>query len=133
MRELLTKQDVNEVLAKVCIIYIQGNTQEELDFQLEACEAYASEKGYIVAGEVIGAKAEPNLDELVYEVNEGLIDVVIAYTLHKFSRSALDVWRLEKELDILGTTIETAEEHEERRAFFGLEKLFSKNFKKIQK
>jgi len=130
-------------MKKVCIIYIQGNTQEELDTQITACEEYAEEKGYIVACEVIGSTKEKNHDELIDEAIYCNANIVLSPRLDTFSREALDLWRLGVELDINGVMVETVEGREDRQrqtahfpllgAFAVAKKLFSKNFKNFQK
>src|SRR6478735_2572033 len=90
-----------------CAVYIRKSTEEGLDkefnslhAQREACEAYiASQRSegwalvrdaYDDGGFSGGTLERPGLQQLLADIEEGLVDVVVVYKIDRLSRSLMD-------------------------------------------
>jgi DNA invertase Pin-like site-specific DNA recombinase len=99
-----------------CAIYTRKSTEEGLDMefnsldaQREACEAYiASQKAegwtalrerYDDGGFSGGTLERPALQQLLRDVEDGLVDVIVVYKIDRLSRSLMDFARLVEAFD----------------------------------
>jgi len=104
-----------------CAIYTRKSTEEglemefnSLDAQRAACEAYiASQKGegwvalrdrYDDGGYSGGTLERPALQQLLADIDEGLVDVVVVYKIDRLSRALMDFSRLVEVFDRNGVT-----------------------------
>lgn len=99
-----------------CAIYTRKSTEEGLDMefnsldaQREACEAYiASQKaeGWVAVRERYddggfsgGTLERPGLQQLLTDVEHGLVDVIVVYKIDRLSRSLMDFAKLVEAFD----------------------------------
>ncbi|WP_114393550.1 recombinase family protein [Oleisolibacter albus] len=104
-----------------CAIYTRKSTEEglemefnSLDAQRAACEAYiASQKGegwvalrdrYDDGGYSGGTLERPALQQLLADIDDGLVDVVVVYKIDRLSRALMDFSRLVEVFDRNGVT-----------------------------
>ena len=99
-----------------CAIYTRKSSEEGLDMefnsldaQREACEAYiASQKaeGWVAVRERYddggfsgGTLERPGLQQLLADVEHGLVDVIVVYKIDRLSRSLMDFAKLVEDFD----------------------------------
>jgi site-specific DNA recombinase len=104
-----------------CAVYTRKSTEEglskefnSLQAQREACEAYiASQRSegwalirdsYDDGGFSGGTLERPGLQQLLADIEEGLVDVVVCYKIDRLSRSLLDFSKLVEVFDRAGVT-----------------------------
>jgi len=104
-----------------CAVYTRKSTEEGLDkefnslqAQREACEAYiASQRSegwalvrdaYDDGGFSGGTLERPGLQQLLADIEEGLVDVVVVYKIDRLSRSLMDFSKLVEVFDRAGVT-----------------------------
>ena len=104
-----------------CAVYTRKSTEEGLDkefnslqAQREACEAYiASQRSegwalvrdaYDDGGFSGGTLERPALQQLLADIEEGLVDVVVVYKIDRLSRSLMDFSKLVEVFDRAGVT-----------------------------
>jgi DNA invertase Pin-like site-specific DNA recombinase len=104
-----------------CAVYTRKSTEEGLDkefnslqAQREACEAYiASQRSegwalvrdaYDDGGFSGGTLVRPGLQQLLADIEEGLVDVVVVYKIDRLSRSLMDFSKLVEVFDRAGVT-----------------------------
>jgi DNA invertase Pin-like site-specific DNA recombinase len=104
-----------------CAVYTRKSTEEGLDkefnslqAQREACEAYiASQRSegwalvrdaYDDGGFSGGTLERPGLQQLLADIEEGLVDVVVVYKIDRLSRSLMDFSKLVEVFDSAGVT-----------------------------
>jgi site-specific DNA recombinase len=104
-----------------CAVYTRKSTEEGLDkefnslqAQREACEAYiASQRseGWALVREAYddggfsgGTLERPGLQQLLADIEEGLVDVVVVYKIDRLSRSLMDFSKLVEVFDRAGVT-----------------------------
>jgi len=104
-----------------CAVYTRKSTEEGLDkefnslqAQREACEAYiASQRSegwalirdaYDDGGFSGGTLERPGLQQLLTDIEEGLVDVVVVYKIDRLSRSLMDFSKLVEVFDRAGVT-----------------------------
>ena len=104
-----------------CAIYTRKSTEEGLDMefnsldaQRDACEAYiASQRGegwvalrdrYDDGGFSGGTLERPALQQLLADIDDGLVDVVVVYKIDRLSRALMDFSRLVEVFDRNGVT-----------------------------
>ena len=104
-----------------CAIYTRKSSEEgleqefnSLDAQREACEAYvASQKSegwalvrdqYDDGGISGGTLDRPGLQQLLTDIEDGLVDVVVVYKIDRLSRSLMDFSKLVEVFDRNGVT-----------------------------
>jgi DNA invertase Pin-like site-specific DNA recombinase len=104
-----------------CAVYTRKSTEEGLDkefnslqAQREACEAYiASQRpegwalvrdAYDDGGFSGGTLERPGLQQLLTDIEEGLVDVVVVYKIDRLSRSLMDFSKLVEVFDRAGVT-----------------------------
>ncbi len=104
-----------------CAIYTRKSSEEGLEqefnslhAQREACEAYiASQRseGWVLVrdqyddGGISGGTLErPGLNQLITDIEDGLIDVVVVYKIDRLSRSLMDFSKLVEVFDRNGVT-----------------------------
>ena len=104
-----------------CAVYTRKSTEEGLDkefnslqAQREACEAYiASQRseGWVLIREPYddggfsgGTLERPALQQLLADIEEGLVDVVVVYKIDRLSRSLMDFSKLVEVFDRAGVT-----------------------------
>ena len=103
-----------------CAVYTRKSTEEGLDkefnslqAQREACEAYiASQRSegwalirdaYDDGGFSGGTLERPGLQQLLADIEEGLVDVVVVYKIDRLSRSLMDFSKLVEVFDRQGS------------------------------
>ncbi len=91
-----------------CAVYTRKSTEEGLDkefnslqAQREACEAYIASqrsKGWALVRDAYddggfsgGTLERPGLQQLLADIEEGLVDVVVVYKIDRLSRSLMDL------------------------------------------
>ncbi len=111
-----------------CGIYTRKSTEEgleqdfnSLDAQREAAEAYVASqthegwvalpKRYDDGGYSGGNMARPALDELLADVELGVIDCVVVYKVDRLSRSLLDFTRIIETFDRAGASFVSVTQH----------------------
>jgi DNA invertase Pin-like site-specific DNA recombinase len=104
-----------------CAVYTRKSTEEGLDkefnslqAQREACEAYiASQRSegwalvrdaYDDGGFSGGTLERPGLQQLLADIEEGLVDVFVVYKIDRLSRSLMDFSKLVEVFDRAGVT-----------------------------
>ena len=104
-----------------CAVYTRKSTEEGLDkefnslqAQREACEAYiASQRSegwalvrdaYDDGGFSGGTLERPGLQQLLADIEEGLVDVVVVYKIDRLSRSLMDFSKLVEVFDRASVT-----------------------------
>jgi len=104
-----------------CAIYTRKSSEEgleqefnSLDAQREACEAYTASQraeGWVLlrdryddGGFSGGTLERPALQQLLADIEAGLIDVVVVYKIDRLSRSLMDFARLVEVFDRCGVT-----------------------------
>jgi DNA invertase Pin-like site-specific DNA recombinase len=104
-----------------CAVYTRKSTDEgldkefnTLDAQREACEAYiASQRaeGWVLVrdryddgGFSGGTLERPALKRLLYDIEAGLVDVIVVYKIDRLSRSLMDFAKLVEVMDAHGVT-----------------------------
>jgi site-specific DNA recombinase len=104
-----------------CAVYTRKSTEEGLDkefnslqAQREACEAFiASQRSegwalvrdaYDDGGFSGGTLERPALQQLLADIEEGLVDVVVVYKIDRLSRSLMDFSKLVEVFDRAGVT-----------------------------
>lgn len=104
-----------------CAVYTRKSTEEGLDkefnslqAQRESCEAYiASQRSegwalvrdaYDDGGFSGGTLERPGLQQLLADIEEGLVDVVVVYKIDRLSRSLMDFSKLVEVFDRAGVT-----------------------------
>jgi hypothetical protein len=104
-----------------CAVYTRKSTEEGLEkefnslqAQREACEAYiASQRSegwalvrdaYDDGGFSGGTLERPGLQQLLADIEEGLVDVVVVYKIDRLSRSLMDFSKLVEVFDRAGVT-----------------------------
>ena len=104
-----------------CAVYTRKSTEEGLDkefnslqAQREACEAYVASQrsegwalirdAYDDGGFSGGTLERPGLQQLLADIEEGLVDVVVVYKIDRLSRSLMDFSKLVEVFDRAGVT-----------------------------
>ena len=102
-----------------CAVYTRKSTEEgleqdfnSLDAQREACEAYiASQKheGWVLLPQTYddggisgGTLDRPGVQQLLADVDAGLVDQIVVYKVDRLTRSLTDFSKLVERLDVQG-------------------------------
>lgn len=98
------------------VVYIRVSSKGQTEgysllTQLEACRAYAEQKGYLVVGEHTDAHTgmlmeRPGLNQLLAQVEAGGIQVVVAHEVDRFTREPDHLAILELMLERAGARVE---------------------------
>ena len=99
-----------------CVIYSRVSTDEQvhgysLQTQIDACRKYATERGYIVAGEFqddyTGVSMDrPGLNEMREFIAKDSTSLVIVYDIDRLARKSVYQMLLEEELIRAGANVE---------------------------
>jgi site-specific DNA recombinase len=112
-------------MSKRAPIYARVSTKDQKDCgyslptQIEACAAYATERGYMLVGEPFQddytgmSMDRPALNKLREAIPAAHIDVVIVLDLDRLARKAVYQMLLEEEFAKLGAVVEYANERYE--------------------
>lgn len=99
--------------------YSAGPRQTDLSIegQEKACRKYIEEKGYrrgpVYADRHISGKTDkrPEFQKMIDDARAGLFDVLVVYSLDRFSRDVYDTAIYKRELKLAGVTVESASEN----------------------